>query len=105
MKCQERFFEIYKREPEGVAFCSYRVCPIGAHIDHQYGKITGLAIDKDDNIFVANYSANNIIKLTPEGTPSIYADVKKPYCLIYDKAHNRLYVTEQGTNKLLKFDL
>jgi tetratricopeptide (TPR) repeat protein len=65
----------------------------------------GLAIDKDDNIFVANYSANNIIKLTPEGAPSIYADVKKPYCLIYDKAHNRLYVTEQDTNKLLKFDL
>ena len=65
----------------------------------------GLAIDKDDNIFVANYSANNIIKITPEGTPSIYADVKKPYCIIYDKAHNRLYVTEQDTNKLLKFDL
>lgn len=27
-------------------FCPYRICPIGAHIDHQYGVITGFAIDK-----------------------------------------------------------
>ena len=46
MKCQERFQEIYKREPEALAFCPYRVCPIGAHSDANLGKITGLAIDK-----------------------------------------------------------
>lgn len=28
------------------AFCPYRISPLGAHIDHQYGKINGLAIDK-----------------------------------------------------------
>lgn len=27
-------------------FSPYRVCPMGAHIDHQYGKVTGFAIDK-----------------------------------------------------------
>ena len=27
-------------------FCPYRVCPIGAHVDHQFGKVTGFAIDK-----------------------------------------------------------
>lgn len=27
-------------------FSPYRVCPVGAHIDHQYGKVTGFAIDK-----------------------------------------------------------
>ncbi len=42
----EKFIEIYKKDPVGVAFCPYRVCPIGAHSDHQHGKITGLAIDK-----------------------------------------------------------
>ncbi len=50
MKCEEKFFEIYGRDNEGLAFCPYRVCPIGAHIDHQYGKITGLAIDKGIHI-------------------------------------------------------
>ncbi len=46
MICQDRFLEIYKKVPESLAFCPYRVCPIGAHSDHNLGKITGLAIDK-----------------------------------------------------------
>ena len=46
LNCQERFSEIYKKEPEATAFCPYRICPIGAHSDHNLGKITGLAIDK-----------------------------------------------------------
>ena len=33
-----------------VAFCPYRICPIGAHSDHQLGKITGVAIDKGIHI-------------------------------------------------------
>ncbi|MBQ3133414.1 MAG: GHMP kinase [Clostridia bacterium] len=50
MKCIEKFEAIYQRKPEGVAFCPYRICPIGAHSDHQHGKITGLAIDKGIHI-------------------------------------------------------
>ena len=46
MKCITEFQSIYNRDPEGVAFCPYRICPIGAHSDHQLGKITGLAIDQ-----------------------------------------------------------
>ena len=50
MQCEERFEQIYGREPEGIAFCPYRICPIGAHSDHNLGKITGLAIDKGIHI-------------------------------------------------------
>ncbi len=50
MTCQEKFEEIYRKGPEGVAFCPYRICPIGAHSDHNHGKITGLAIDKGISI-------------------------------------------------------
>ena len=50
MKCVEKFAAIYNQEPEGIAFCPYRICPIGAHSDHQLGKITGLAIDKGIHI-------------------------------------------------------
>ena len=46
MHAHERFYELYAREPAGETFCPYRVCPMGAHSDHQFGKITGLAIDK-----------------------------------------------------------
>ena len=50
MLCEEKFFEIYKHLPQGIAFCPYRICPIGAHSDHNLGKITGLAIDKGIHI-------------------------------------------------------
>ena len=46
MKCVSEFQNLYKRDPDGVSFCPYRVCPIGAHSDHQLGKITGLAVDQ-----------------------------------------------------------
>ena len=50
MRCVETFAQVYKREPDGVSFCPYRICPIGAHSDHQHGKITGFAIDKGIHI-------------------------------------------------------
>ncbi len=62
MNCDRIFNEIYGREPEGIAFCPYRVCPIGAHSDHNLGKITGFAIDKGISIA---YSAkqNGVVEL------------------------------------------
>ena len=62
MTCTEKFFEIYKKAPEGVSFAPYRVCPIGAHSDHQLGKITGLAIDKGINIAYAP-KQNGVVEL------------------------------------------
>ena len=29
-----------------ISFCPYRVCPLGAHIDHQFGVVSGFAINK-----------------------------------------------------------
>lgn len=51
MTALESFCEIYKKEPVAVAFTPYRICPLGAHSDHQLGKITGFAIDK--GIYIA----------------------------------------------------
>jgi len=50
MLCVSKFNEIYKSDPEAVSFCPYRICPIGAHSDHNLGKITGFAIDKGISI-------------------------------------------------------
>ncbi len=65
----------------------------------------GIAIDRQDNVYIANYGANNIVKINSQGLSSVYADIQKPYCITYDSIHNRLYVTEQNTNKVVKFDL
>ena len=50
MNVVEMFEQIYKRTPQNTSFTPYRICPIGAHSDHQLGKITGFAIDKGIHI-------------------------------------------------------
>ena len=47
----DKFKQIYGKDPQNVAFTPYRICPIGAHSDHNLGKITGFAIDK--GIYIA----------------------------------------------------
>lgn len=50
MPVKQIFTQIYRREPMAVAFTPYRVCPLGAHTDHNLGKVTGFAIDKGIHI-------------------------------------------------------
>ncbi len=50
MNAVEKFEQIYKKPAQYTAFTPYRVCPIGAHSDHQLGKITGIAINKGIHI-------------------------------------------------------
>ena len=50
MNCEQIYYNPYHHSPEAVAFCPYRISPLGAHIDHQFGKINGLAIDKGIHI-------------------------------------------------------
>lgn len=50
-KVTASFKKTYGKNPQNIAFTPYRVCPIGAHSDHQLGKITGFAIDK--GIYIA----------------------------------------------------
>ncbi len=46
MRAVEAFEQTYKKSPQYTAFTPYRICPLGAHVDHQLGKITGFAINK-----------------------------------------------------------
>lgn len=50
MRSAEVFEQIYRKAPKYTAFTPYRICPIGAHSDHQLGKITGFAINKGIHI-------------------------------------------------------
>lgn len=62
MTAYEAFEHTYKRPPQYTAFTPYRVCPIGAHSDHQLGKITGFAINKGIHIAYAP-KLNGVIEL------------------------------------------
>ena len=62
MRCEEVFRQIYNKDPDGVAFCPYRISPLGAHIDHQFGKINGLALDKGIHI-AYSVKHNGVVEL------------------------------------------
>ena len=44
----ERLMDIYgvNRDDVSVVFAPYRICPLGAHIDHQLGNVTAMALDR-----------------------------------------------------------
>jgi len=62
LNCEKKFHEIYHKDASALAFCPYRICPIGAHSDHNLGKITGLAIDKGIHIAYSP-KENGVIEL------------------------------------------
>ncbi len=59
-------------------FSPYRVCPLGAHVDHQHGLVTGFAIDKgvDLNFDVRDDSAVNLRSESFDGDVSF--DIAMP---------------------------
>lgn len=59
----ERFEATYHCSPESVSFCPYRICPIGAHSDHNMGKVSGFAINKGITI-AYKPKQNGVIELS-----------------------------------------
>ena len=56
------------RKGEGGSFTHhiyspYRVCPLGAHVDHQHGLVTGFAINKGVDLWF-NVREDGIVKLS-----------------------------------------
>jgi galactokinase/galacturonokinase len=109
MLCEIKFKETYKKDPVAVAFCPYRVCPLGAHTDHQFGKVTGFAIDKGINIAYAP-KQNGVIELsslqfnkraqwhvnsTPENKENDWADYLRGATIMLSKKY-RLKVGLSG---------
>ena len=59
-------------------YSPYRVCPLGAHVDHQHGLVTGFAINKGVDLWF-NVREDGIVKLKSlsfEG--NIEFDISRP---------------------------
>ena len=59
----EIFFKHFPNASGAVfhAFAPYRVCPIGAHVDHQHGLVSGFAINKGVDFFYQPTDGGEII--------------------------------------------
>ena len=66
------------------AFCPYRICPLGAHIDHQLGIVSGFAIDKgieveyektdDGSIVLTSAEFAKKVEFSANTTPELESD-------------------------------
>lgn len=58
-------------------FSPYRVCPLGAHVDHQHGLVTGFAINKGVDLWfnVRNDAQVNLTSMSFEG--EVHIDLAK----------------------------
>ena len=62
------FHDKYGKDALDVSFTPYRICPLGAHVDHNLGKITGFAIDK--GIYMAySIKHNGVVELVSMNFP------------------------------------
>ena len=56
------YIDKYNKEPMYTTFTPYRICPLGAHVDHNLGYITGFALDKGIHI-AYSIKGNGIIEI------------------------------------------
>ena len=82
-------------------FAPYRICPMGAHIDHQYGKITGFAIDhgieiyytatEDGGVFLRSVNMSGIVEFSvndiPEEKQSDWGDYMRGVTAALKRTH------------------
>lgn len=67
---------------------------------------TGITSDKDGNIYVATFSDNSIIKITPDNKRILFVkseQIKGPISLASDSVGN-IYVSNYSANNVLKID-
>lgn len=115
MTAYEAFELKYKKEPAYTAFTPYRVCPLGAHVDHQLGKITGFAIDKGIHIAFGP-KENGVVEIqsmqfdkraqwhvsaTPEAREGDWADHLRGATI----ALNRRYPLRRGLSAVINGEL
>lgn len=59
-------------------FSPYRVCPLGAHVDHQHGLVTGFAIDKGVDLYFDIREDSQVILDSETFTGHVAFDIAMP---------------------------
>lgn len=59
-------------------FSPYRVCPLGAHVDHQHGLVTGFAIDKGVDLWFDIATDSKVTLKSETFTGDVAFDIATP---------------------------
>ena len=64
----------------------------------------GLAIDSEENIYIANYNKHNILKVDKNGAISeLIGNIQNPYCMYI--TDGLLFISSQGSNSVIRYKL
>lgn len=72
------FKERFGEEPAFHIFSPYRVCPLGAHVDHQHGLVMGFAFDKGVDLWFTPTEDGSIQLSSTSFEGDIYIDINAP---------------------------
>ncbi len=75
-------------------FSPYRVCPLGAHVDHQHGLVTGFAIDKGVDLW-----------WTPSGSPCLGGERPSQSPCGGEYAANHVHLESRTFEGVVDFDI
>lgn len=65
---------------------------------------TGVTTDNEGNVYIAEFTTNSIVKITPEGKKIVYlkdTKINGPIGIAYDKSKN-MYIANYNRNNVLK---
>lgn len=87
----------------------HKITPEGASsvflTDPRLNCPNGLTIDDDDNLYTANFGDGVLIKVTPGGTPSLFATIPGGNNGHATFANGRLYVVSRGGHQIYEVSL
>lgn len=72
------FHERFGEEPAFHIFSPYRVCPLGAHVDHQHGLVMGFAFNKGVDLWFTPTEDGSIQLSSTSFEGDIYIDINAP---------------------------
>ena len=99
--CITIFQNTYHRDPDGVSFCPYRVCPLGAHVDHQHGQVNGLAINYGIHIVEAlgGILGNGAESVRFIGKALVDSSYSESWRVSYANGRNGIYTILTGVHQ------
>lgn len=75
---KQYFIDRFGAEPQYHIFSPYRVCPIGAHVDHQHGLVMGFAFDKGVDLYFSPTEDGTVELLSLSFDGDIRFDINAP---------------------------
>lgn len=93
-----------------------KVTPTGVSTPFASGSLfncpNGITIDDNNNLYVSNFSNGNIVKITPDGTPTLFArtpgangNAPSNGHIVYAPQEQVFYVASHGAHQIFRVDM